>query len=77
MQGHTSMRPESDGVEPLCLPQLVQCVQVRIYVVRVVGVGWVVLEVPFSWRLHVLGRPTFWSALIIDHVQANHLQFQL
>lgn len=68
------MGPEGNGVEPSCLAQLVQSVQVGVHVVSIVRVGWVVLEVPLAGRLHVLGRPPLWSALIINHVQAHYLQ---
>ena len=71
------MRPEGNGVEPSSLSQLVQGEQVGIHVVCIVGVGWVVFQVPFSWGLHVLGGPPLWSALIINHIQTHHLQQQL
>ncbi len=67
------MRSESNGVEPTCLSQLVQGEQVSIHVVRIVGVGWVVLQVPLCGGLHVLGWPPLWLALIIHHVQPHNL----
>ena len=70
------MRPEGDGVEPPALPQLVQSEQVGVHVVSIVGVGRVVLQVPLSWGLHVLGRPPLRPALIIHHVKAHNLHKQ-
>jgi hypothetical protein len=67
------MRSESNGVEPTCLSQLVQGEQVSIHIVCIVGVGWVVLEVPLCRGLHVLGWPPLWLALIIHHVQPHNL----
>ena len=69
----TSMRSESNGVEPTRLSQLVQGEQVSVHVVCIVGVGWVVLQVPLCRGLHMLGWPPLWLALIIHHVQTHNL----
>lgn len=70
---HTGMGPESNGVQAPGFSQLVQDVQVGIHVVGIVGVGRVVLQVPLSRGLHVLGRSPLRPALVIHHVYAHHL----
>ena len=62
------MRSERNGVEALGLPQFVQSEQVGVDVVGIVGVGGVVLEVPFCRGLHVLCWPPLWLAFVIHHV---------